>query len=191
MVNLEEAAESPESTERILTRAEIKEKIASFIDRKASSEEVNRYIQSLVFEEPTAPKKAYWLSYYALHSKGYFKESYHVRVVSTSFKDPGFIGKWKELGKRPSRSNPWINIKLEVPEERLEELVTEGQKLLISDKFYFHAYRGNELIVVFPERIFRLTPDKSTWGEMVKYCRECGIPEGQDVSPARFEEEDF
>ncbi len=116
---------------------------------------------------------------------------YHAILLDTQFTDKSFIQKWKGLSSKKSRNNPWWQIKIEVPEERLEELVKDGQKLLKNNKFYFHAYRDNELIVVFPEKVFYITPDRSTWDEMLKYCRQCGIPEDQDVEPARFEDEKY
>lgn len=119
-------------------------------------------------------------------------KEYHAILLDTEFKDPEFIKRWKELGRKHSSSNPWWQIKVEVPENRLEELINNGQKLLIDNRYYFHAYRKDELIVVFPEKIFYVTPEKSTWEKMLIYARSIGLPEDQlDFKPTRFEEETY
>jgi len=120
------------------------------------------------------------------------KTPYRSILLDAEFTSPDFIKKWKELGKKHSRTNPWWLFKVEVPEDKLEELISEGQKLLVGKAYYFHAYRQNELIVVFPEKVFRVTPNKDSWGEMVKYGISLGIPEEQlDFKPCRFEDEEY
>jgi len=118
---------------------------------------------------------------------------YHAILLDTEFKDPSFIEKFKELGRKNSRMNPWCLIKVEVPESRIGELIEEGQKLLAGNtKYYFHAYRNNELIVVFPEKIFRVTPNRDSWIELVSYGLSLGIPEEQlDFKPCRVEDEEY
>lgn len=117
---------------------------------------------------------------------------YHAILLDTEFSNPEFIKRWKELGRKHSRTNQWWQIKVEVPENRLEELIKNGQKLLLKKRYYFHIYRKNELIVVFPERIFYITPDKSTWNVMKTYGRTLGIPKKQlDIGTTRFEEEKY
>jgi hypothetical protein len=56
--------------------------------------------------------------------------------------------------------------------------------------FYAHFYRPRELVVVFPDRVFRLTPQKQSWGPAVAHGRAAGIPQEQlDFHPCRFEDE--
>jgi hypothetical protein len=45
---------------------------------------------------------------------------YHAILLDMEFKNSDFINKWKLLGKKKSRTNPWWQLKVEVPEERLE-----------------------------------------------------------------------
>jgi hypothetical protein len=117
---------------------------------------------------------------------------YHAILLDLEFKDASFIKRWKELSRKHSRTQPWWQIKVDVPESRLKELVEDGQKLLADERYYFQAYRQNELIVVFPEKIFYLTPDKSKWGELLEYGKKLGVPDDQmDIKPVSFEEETY
>lgn len=57
-------------------------------------------------------------------------------------------------------------------------------------EFYAHFYRNDELIIVFRDRVFRITPDKATWGEAREHGRQLGIIEKQlDFIPNRFMDE--
>jgi len=59
-----------------------------------------------------------------------------------------------------------------------------------NEPYYNHFYRDNELIVVFKDKVFRITPDRSTWKDTVAYGQTLGIPNDQLVfEPNRFEGE--
>jgi hypothetical protein len=119
-------------------------------------------------------------------------KEYHAILLDVEFKDPKFIEKWKLLGKKRSSQNRWWQLKVEVPESRLEEMINDGQSLLLDDKYYFHIYREGELIIVWSKRIFYIKPDKSTWREMLEYGRSIGIPEDQlDMKPTKFKDETY
>jgi hypothetical protein len=46
---------------------------------------------------------------------------------------------------------------------------------IIYKEFYAHFYSGHELIVVFREKTFHITSDKSTWTEAQAYGKSIGI----------------
>jgi len=120
------------------------------------------------------------------------KESYHAILLDTEFKESSFIQRWKILGKKKSRTNPWWQIKVQVPENRLKELIYDGQKLLLNDKFYFQVYREDELYIIFPKKIFKLSSDRTSWTKLLRYGHSLGIPEDQlDIRPVKFEEETY
>lgn len=50
---------------------------------------------------------------------------------------------------------------------------------LIKQEFYIHFYCGEELIVVYRDKVFHITADKATWTEAVEYGRNLGIVEKQ------------
>lgn len=48
---------------------------------------------------------------------------------------------------------------------------------LKSEKWYAHFWNGNDVIAVFPNKIFNFKhSDKSTWKETVEYGKSLGIP---------------
>jgi hypothetical protein len=58
--------------------------------------------------------------------------------------------------------------------------------------FNAHLYRNEELIAIFKHKIFRVTPDKSSWQELINYGRFVHIPSFLlDFTPCRFEDETF
>jgi hypothetical protein len=117
---------------------------------------------------------------------------YHGNLLDTEFKNPNFVYKFKIFAKRKSEKNPWTMHGVVVSADRIENVIQEVQKNLLSDKpFYAHFYRDNELIIVFKKRVFRVTPDKSTWKEIIEYGRSLGVPDEQLVfAPNRFEDEE-
>lgn len=49
----------------------------------------------------------------------------------------------------------------------------------IKQEFYIHFYCGEELIVVYRDKVFHITADKKTWTEAVEHGRKLGIVEKQ------------
>lgn len=117
---------------------------------------------------------------------------YHGIVLDKEFADPNFIKRFRTFNQRVSRLDPWTLYGIVVREQNLEENIKKIQKNLLEDKpYYAHLYRAGELIVIFKKKVFRLSPDRSTWKNAVSYGIGLGIPERQlDFAPARFEDED-
>lgn len=117
---------------------------------------------------------------------------YHGNLLDTEFKDPNFLKKFKVFASRKSRRNPWTMTGVIVPEEKVEEVIKDVQENLLDDQpYYAHFYRDDELIIVYKKKVFRVTPDKSTWNEAIKYGRSLGIPDDQLVfAPNRFKDEE-
>jgi hypothetical protein len=60
------------------------------------------------------------------------------------------------------------------------------------DGFYFHFYKGDDLIIIFKERIFRVKTDMATWKEVIEYGKTLNIPAKQlDFYPCRVEDETY
>ena len=58
--------------------------------------------------------------------------------------------------------------------------------------YYAHFYSRNKLIVVFPHKVFNVTPDKETWKLAIKYGLSRGIPlEQLDFFHCKFEDETY
>jgi hypothetical protein len=64
--------------------------------------------------------------------------------------------------------------------------------LFLPQEYYAHFYRGRELIIVYRDRVFRVTTDPATWKAAIEHGRELGIAERQlDFSPHRVEDERY
>lgn len=118
-------------------------------------------------------------------------KEYHGNLLDTSFSDPQYLDKFRVFAKKKSETNPWTLHGVIVPEDAIETVIREVQaKLVPNEPYYNHFYRGDELIVVFKDKVFKITPDRSTWKDAVAYGQTLGIPDDQLVfEPNRFEGE--
>ena len=120
-------------------------------------------------------------------------DQFHGIIVEESLRDPSLLEGVTILGRR--RGRDWTLLRVGVTRGPLKSVIEREQRNLKTEggvPFYAHFYRPGELIVIFPERVFRLTPDRATWGPVVAYGESAGIPPEQlDFSPCRFEDETF
>jgi len=112
-------------------------------------------------------------------------------LIREGLKNPSVLERLRVLGMK--QAGEWLLVKVEVSEEEIKEVVKLVQNnLKRNPAFYAHFYRYNELIVVFPERVFRMTPDKATWGLAIAYGQSVGIPLKElDFKPCRIEDETY
>lgn len=116
-------------------------------------------------------------------------EEYHGIIVDASQRDKSIFDKLKILGKQ--KDEDWILYRIEVKHEDIEEIIKELQENMING-FYFHFYKGDKLIVVFKEKIFKIKTDKSTWNKVIEYGKSLGIPKEQlDFYPCKLKEETY
>ena len=116
---------------------------------------------------------------------------YHGIFVKEGLKDESVLKEMKILGQKISGN--WVLLKVSVEKDKIKELVVKVQKnLKTNPNFYAHFYRNSELIVIFPQKIFYMNPDKSTWKEAIEFGKFLGIPEKQlDFHPCRIEDETY
>jgi hypothetical protein len=116
---------------------------------------------------------------------------YHGIIVKEGLKNQSILNKLKILGKK--KAGEWTLLRVGVGENRINEVIKLVQKNLVTEPAYYaHFYRNQELIVVFPRKIFILTPNKEAWKPAVDYGKSLGIPEEElDFKPCRFEEETY
>jgi len=117
--------------------------------------------------------------------------SYHGILIREGLKNPAVLERLRVLGKK--QAGEWLLVKVEVSEEQIEEVVKLVQRNLKRNPvFYAHFYRYNGLIVVFPEKVFKMSPHKATWGPAVAYGQSMGIPLKElDFKPCRIEDETY
>jgi hypothetical protein len=116
---------------------------------------------------------------------------YHGIIIKEGLKDHSILSKMKILGRK--RTGEWTLLRVEVDENNIGEAIRIVKRNLLTNPVYYaHFYRDEELIVVFPKKVFHLTPNKETWKPAVEYGRFVGIPEEElDFKPCRFEEETY
>jgi hypothetical protein len=114
----------------------------------------------------------------------------HGILIDKSISDKELFNKLKILGKKYSLSNPWELYKIDFS-NNLDYLAKRLQKSLL-EKFYFHYYDNNRIVVVFPKKIFKITHNKEVWKDMLAYGLSLGIPEKQlSLFPSNFDDEPY
>jgi hypothetical protein len=118
---------------------------------------------------------------------------YHGIIIRESLVDPSALSAVRILGQR--KGGEWTLLRVAVTSRTIEGTISRiQQELKVVDEvpFYAHFYRQDELIVVFPRRVFRIKPERGTWGPAVSYGRSLGITDDElDFNPCRFEDETY
>jgi len=117
---------------------------------------------------------------------------YHGILLDVEFENANFINNFTIFAKRKSTQSEWMIYGVIVDENKIDETIKAVQKNLRSNKpYYAHFYRNEKLIVVFKEKVFLISIDKTTWTEVIEYGLSLGIPKEQlDFKPSRFQDED-
>lgn len=67
----------------------------------------------------------------------------------------------------------WHLYEVEASAEQIDELATQ----LKPSGWYTHFWRGDNVIVVYPNKSFKIVySDKTTWQEAIEYGQSIGIP---------------
>ena len=116
---------------------------------------------------------------------------WHGILLDMEFSDPNFLNQFKIFAKRKSKSNPWTLFGIEVVNNEIENVINTLQQHLKIDKpYYAHFYNDEVVIVIFKEKIFRVSSHASTWTQIIEHGKSLNIPEEQlDFWPNRFQDE--
>lgn len=117
--------------------------------------------------------------------------SYHGIVIAQGFRDPTFPQLFPIFAKRISQSDGWTIYGIEINAADLENTIGRIQEQFVSvEPWYAHLYNDEELIVIFKNRVFRATPQRSTWDDIIAHGTTLGIPASQlDFWPNRYQDE--
>ena len=109
--------------------------------------------------------------------------SYTGVLVKEGLRRPGILGQLPILGSH--RGDNWTIVKVGVPEADLSRAVKLIQSTLIEEPTYFaHLYREDEVIIIFPDRIFTTRKGSRELREAYQYGLEKGIPSNElDFAP--------
>ncbi len=114
---------------------------------------------------------------------------YHGIVIDKSLINPELIKNFSVIHHK--QDGEWKIYCVEIDNRLLEKTVEDVQKNLNTDQpWYAHFYNEDDLVVVFKEKVFNVTLDKSSWSGILMYGKQLGIPAEQlELSPIRIEEE--
>ena len=123
---------------------------------------------------------------------------YHGIIIRQSQKNKSIFKKLKIIGRKKVFFGLAVLYKISVEIDKLNEVIKSIQVnmasrlFILKQEYYVHFYRNHELIIVFKDKVFNVTTDKSTWKEAVEYGRSLGIIEKQlDFTPDKVEDETY
>lgn len=114
---------------------------------------------------------------------------YHGIIIDQEFADKVFPESFKVFAKKQDGS--WGIYGVEIEDSDLPETIKRIQANMKSDTpWYAHLYNDKELVVIFKDKIFKVTPHADSWKPISDYGRDLNIPEEQlDFWPNRFQDE--
>jgi len=119
--------------------------------------------------------------------------NYHGIIVQEALRDPSVLSGVTILGRK--KGADWHLLRVGVDAGLLSSTNERVQKSLKVENgvpFYAHFYRPGELIVVFPDQVFHVTPHPDSWASVLSHGKAHGIPPAQlDFAPCRFEDETY
>ncbi len=123
---------------------------------------------------------------------------YHGIVVNLSQKDRSIFRELNLIGHRKLLFGLLALYKIRVAPEDLNVLIRRIQQnmaakiLFLHKEFYCHFYRGEELIIVFRQKVFCVKTAPDSWRQAVAYGRSIGIAASQlDFFPCRIQDESY
>ena len=70
----------------------------------------------------------------------------------------------------------WHITRVKISKDKIESLPAN----LVSDKYYMHFWKDDDVIVVFKDKIMTLKhSDRESWKPIIEYGKSIGIPEEQ------------
>ena len=106
-------------------------------------------------------------------------EDYHGIIIMESLKDKTILDSLQILGRKEGRV--WTMLRVGVEVGRFKDTIKSISENLMTVKeipYYAHFYRNNELIVVFPGKIFFITPNIETWKPVLAFGKSKGDSRG-------------
>lgn len=119
---------------------------------------------------------------------------YHGILVNKSFENPHFPEKFKVFAKHNSTQSDesdWVLYGIEIPQINVNQAIKDIQtKMRENEPWYAHLYNNEELIAIFKNKVFQVTPQSKTWDEIIAFGDLLGIPSEQlTFWPNRFQDE--
>ena len=120
-------------------------------------------------------------------------DEYHGIIVRDGIRDQTIFDRMTVLGTKTGQN--WTLLKVGIEAKAISRVIREIQSNLLTEKgvpYYAHFYRGEELIIVFSDRAFHVSPEEDSWKEAISYGESLGVPRAElDFRPCRFRDETF
>lgn len=118
---------------------------------------------------------------------------FHGIIVQDSLKDQSLLSEVTILGQKNGRD--WKLIRVGIQLSGMEKFVESISRNLRTEKgvpYYAHFYSKDKLIIVFPQKVFSVTPNNETWKPAIEYGLSKGVLlEQLDFFPSKVEDETF
>lgn len=116
---------------------------------------------------------------------------YHGIIIDQEFTDKSFPNTLKIFAKK--QDGDWGIFGIEIEDSKLQETIKYIQENMRTDSpWYSHFYNNNQLIVVFKNKVFKITSEKISWQPVIDYGKELNIPiEQLDFFPNNFQNENI
>ncbi len=105
------------------------------------------------------------------------KNEYWGIVIDRSLRDDQILGNLNVIAKR--QVGTWGFVLVSIGSDMLAATLAMLQDNMIDihdDCWYAHFFLDPELIIVYQDRVFAVTVDRSTWTEPIEYGIAHGIP---------------
>lgn len=108
-------------------------------------------------------------------------------VVEQCFRNDSLMEQFSVIA---TRRGSWNLHLVSVPEQQISSQISLLQENMVSgDAWYAHFFRGEELVVVYRDAVFRTTINPADWGPAVEHGLLRGVPREQlDFAPRTKEE---
>src|SRR5205809_2782192 len=118
---------------------------------------------------------------------------YHGIIAREGIRDQTIFDRMTILGTKIGQN--WTLLKAGIEAKAISRVIREIQQNLLTENgvpCYAHFYRGEELIIVFPDRSFHVSPNENSWKEAISYGESLGVPRAElDFRPCMFRDETF
>lgn len=106
--------------------------------------------------------------------------NYTGTIVEESLIDNRYLNNLSIIGVRISSTDiaadRWHMYKVTITEDQIKDLANQ----LKPEQWYMHFWNGDDVIAVFPGKVFRFNySDKTSWSDAVNYGKSINIPEEQ------------
>lgn len=117
------------------------------------------------------------------------QDYFHGILVNMAFTDKSFPIHFNLFAKK--NAGDWTLYGVEISRDGLDQAITQIQTRMRDDApFYAHLYDDQMLVVIFKNKVFKVTSHASSWEDIMLYGKGLNIPQEQlDFWPNRFQDE--